>query len=211
MVEPEAWCAAIVLALPGIVLLAMRDPSGWTVGEGWLVRSAGLMVLWGLVLVATRGLFALFNRIDERSRVFLYLPLQAMKGVGVVCILALPVTIAGVALLIAQPIARWLPYVAYRTSGVWRQAPDRLYRLILLVVVFAAMLPFVQWATTPLWPIGLIFGWCFLHARQDIRAAWRRSHFLKPRTSTEGTAITSEQPRSPTDQPRNQDDPAPTS
>ena len=187
MVEPEAWCVSVLLALPGIVLLATQDVSGWA-GEGdWLVRSAGLLGLWGLILVATRGLFALFNRIDERSRVFVYLPLQAMKGVAVVGILALPITVAGMALLIAQPIARWIPYVAYRMSGVWQETPDRLYRLIVLTFIFAAMLPFVSWATTPLWSIGLIFGWCLVHARQDIRAAWRRCHFLKPPTSAEET------------------------
>ena len=187
MAEHEAWCAAILLALPGIVLLATQEPSGWVGGEGWLGRSAELMALWGLILLATRGLFALFNRIDERSRVLVYLPLQAMKGIGIICILGLPVTIVGMELLIAQPIARWIPYIAYRTSGGWLETPDRLYRLILFTVMFAAALPFVQWATTPLWPIVLIFGWCLLHARQDILAAWRRCHFLKPPTSADKT------------------------
>lgn len=186
MVESEAWCAAFLLALPGIVLLAIWEPSGWVGSGGWLGRSAELMVLWGLVLGATRGLFALFNRIDKSSRVLIYLPLQAMKGIGVVCILGLPVSIVGMELLIAQPIARWIPYITYRTSGDWMETPDRLYRLILFTVLFAATVPFVPWATTPLWPIALIFGWCLLHARHDILAAWRHWHLLKPRTSTDG-------------------------
>jgi len=187
MVEPEAWCAAILLAVPGIILLAIQEPFGWVADEHWLVRSAWLMVLWGLVLIAMRGLFALFNRIDKRSRVLVYLPLQAMKGIGIVSILDLPVTIVGMELLIAQPIARWIPYVAYRASGgEWLETPDRLYRLILFAVLFAATLPFIDWATTLVWPIVLIFGWCLLHARKDILEARRGWHFLKPSTSADG-------------------------
>lgn len=188
MVEFEAWCAAILLAVPGIVLLAMYEPSGWFGAESWPIRCAELVALWGLVLVATRGLFALFNRIDKSSRVLVYLPLQAMKGIGIVSILGLPVSIVGMELLIAQPIARWIPYITYRTSGGWLETPDRLYRLILFTVLFAATLPFVQWATTPVWPIILIFAWCLLHARGDILAAWRHCHLLKPRTSADGNS-----------------------
>jgi hypothetical protein len=66
------------------------------------------------------GLFAIFNRVDETSRTFLYLPLQATKGIGIVLMLGLPVTIVGAALLIAQAIARWMTYVVYRNSAACR-------------------------------------------------------------------------------------------
>jgi hypothetical protein len=178
MVEAEAWCAAIFFAVPGLILLAMHEVSVWAIGGVWLIEAAWLLALWLALLVMMRGLFAIFNRVDETSRTFLYLPLQATKGIGIVLMLGLPATLVGLALLIAQAIARWMAYVAYRTSGVWRQTPDRLHRLILLTIVFLAMLPTVEVTTLSPWPIALVFGWCLLQARHEIGRAWRLAYWL---------------------------------
>jgi hypothetical protein len=174
MVEAKAWCMALVLAIPGLLLLATHEISAWT-SDWWL------LIGWLTVLLLTRGIFAAFNRIDEVSRVFLYLPLQAMKGIGIVLALALPVTVAGVALLLAQPIARWIPYVIYRKSGVRWETPDRLYRLLLFVMVLMALLPVVGVEALSPQAIVLVLAWCTLQARRQLRDAWRRSFWLKVR------------------------------
>jgi hypothetical protein len=178
VVEAEAWCAAIFFAVPGLILLAMHEVSVWAIGGVWWIDAAWLLALWLALLVMMRGLFAIFNRVDETSRTFLYLPLQATKGIGIVLMLGLPATLVGLALLVAQAIARWMAYVIYRHSGVWRQMPDRLYRLILLTILFLAMLPTVEATTLSPWPIALVFGWCLLQARHELGHAWRLAHWL---------------------------------
>jgi hypothetical protein len=125
-----------------------------------------------------RGLFAIFNRVDETSRTFLYLPLQATKGIGIVLMLGLPVTLVGAALLIAQAIARWMTYVVYRNSAAWPLMPDRLHRLMLLTIAFLAMLPTVEVTTQSPWPVALVFGWCLLQARHEVVGAWRLAYWL---------------------------------
>ena len=109
-------------------------------------------------------------------------------------VLDLPATAVGVALLIAQAIARWIPYVVYRNSGVRWQTPDRLHRLILLSIVFMAMLPTVDVATLSPWPIALVFGWCVLQARHEVLLAWRGVYRLKPRQSSEATDVVGKAP-----------------
>lgn len=180
VVEAKAWGWALALALPGLALLASHEIPAWTNGT-WRLDLPWLGAAWLALLLATRGMFATFNRIDEISRVLLYLPLQATKGLGIVLALALPVTVAGVALLLALPIARWIPYVIYRHAGIRWQTPDRLHRLILVVVALAALLPVV--ARDALSPLGiaLVLAWCTLQARHQLLAAWRRATWLQPR------------------------------
>jgi hypothetical protein len=201
VVEGEAWCVALVFAVPGLALLAAHRLSTWAgdplAGDPWLLDLPWLLAGWVALLLATRGIFAAFNRINERSRVLLYLLLQAMKGLGIVVALALPVTAAGVALLVAQPIARWIPYVIYRIAGMRWQTPDRLHRLVLVVVVLVALLPVA--AIEALSPLGtaLVLAWCTLQARDQLRAVWRHGHWLEARPAHPAAApiITNTAPR----------------
>lgn len=178
MVEWQAWGIAILIALPGLFLLAHQGIPTWSRGT-WQSDLPWLVALWLGALVVSRLVFAAFNRIEETTRTLLYLPLQATKGLGIVLLLGLPVTVAGIALLIAQAVSRWIPYVIYRTSSVRWQTPTRLYRLILLVMVFIAMLPVTGLWSDPLWATALVFGWCAIESRRELWQAWQRSHWLK--------------------------------
>ncbi|MEM9682828.1 MAG: hypothetical protein AAF942_06165, partial [Pseudomonadota bacterium] len=168
-------------ALPGIGLLASSGASHWqTVGGGGALFFA-LFAGWIALLAFTRALFAVFNRINEKSRTIFYLPLQLCKGALAVIVLGLPVHLAGLALLVALPIARWIPYLIYRHTGDRSSLPDQRFYRLLITLTFAAIFPFVatggQWST---FGAVAVVVWCVLTARKNILEFWRNGHWLKP-------------------------------
>ena len=125
MDQRVAWLWSIILAAIGITLLTHSDVSSDSAqSPSWIWLAAP----WLALLIVSRATFAVFNRIDEVSRIFVYWPLQLMKGLGIVIALQLPMTAAGLALLIAQPLSRWIPYIVYRFGGQRWQTPDRIIR-----------------------------------------------------------------------------------
>jgi len=187
--EAQAWLFATLIALPGAALLAWSGASAWSPGATPLALGSLLLALWLGHLAVTRALFWLFNRIDEKSRMLLHLPLQLMKGLGVVGFLALPVSAAGAALLAANALSFWIPYLIYRMGGVRWQTPDNLIRLLvfLSIVLAVALAAGAEGLLT--WQAAAVLGWAVYKARRDIRKCAGEAHLLRPRRQPPAAAL----------------------
>jgi hypothetical protein len=85
------------------------------------------------VLVFTRSLFWLYNRVDKPTRMWLYAFLHVPRSYGLLVVF--PVNAIGGATLLAQVVSRWVAYVAYRHgSSGW---PGPTFVQLARVVVFA--------------------------------------------------------------------------
>jgi len=136
--EIAAWVYATIFGVAGI--WAMVQAVEWhfsgTRASGFLIAA----VIWTGVLVTLRFIYWLYNHIDKMSRIFVYLPLQMLKYAFPIGFISLAP--AGAALLFAQILRRWLPYVIYRYTGVLHSGvPVRALRLVIFLTGWLLLLP----------------------------------------------------------------------
>jgi hypothetical protein len=154
------WLWALASGAAGAVLL--RWPGVPTLGDA---------LAWTAVLVATHAGFALYNRCDKGTRVWLFAGLQFARSAAFVALV--PITPIGALALGAHVLARWVPYHVYRLGGrAWPDAPLHLIRLLFFAVL-AALLALAQggallWSGTAL----ALLAWNVYRARQELAAAW---------------------------------------
>jgi haloacid dehalogenase-like hydrolase len=129
-----AWSCALLLAVPGCLLLAAgagqssRLPSP----EGWAAPGV-VAVAWVSYLCAARSLYRVYNRLLPARRSFPYALLQLTRSAGYGVLLSTDAT--GAAVLGALVLARWIPYLVYRDLGVHPQGSHRLTMLLAFVVL----------------------------------------------------------------------------
>ncbi len=179
--EGLAWLFGALIALPGAFLLAYSGASAWLLPGQTAEGTALLLGLWLGLLAVIRATFWLFNRIDEQSRMLLHLPLQLMKGLWLVWVLGLPLSFAGAALLLANSICAWVPYVVYRMGGVRWQTPDNLVRLLIFLVVVSSAAAVGEGAALLTWQALIVLCWAVYKARNDAIRCARAAHFLGDR------------------------------
>ncbi|EBA12500.1 hypothetical protein [Roseobacter sp. CCS2] len=136
--EPVSWVYAAVFGAAGI--WAISQSVDWHFMGMQTTGVAMAAVIWVVVLITLRLTYWAYSRIDKVSRVFLYLPLQVLKygfPIGFVTL-----TPAGAALLLAQILRRWVPYIVYRYTGVLHSGlPIRALRLVIFVTGWVLLLP----------------------------------------------------------------------
>lgn len=169
-----AWITALVLAVPGIGLIAGFNPASSSIleidGTG-VDRFAGPFLVWALYLVAARTVFWVYNRIDVHSRGLLYAGLQLSRTVGYAVLVE--VNLVGALALAALVFARWVPYLTYRGVGThWRGS----YRMVLLSAF--VVLGFVGIAVDADAFIGIqalvVLAWMAVLVRRELLTAVRR-------------------------------------
>ena len=127
MSQLGSWLWGLLFAIPGLCLIIVADVSQWPTSNKPAIWFVILFLAWLFLLILARLIFAVFNRVNERTRATLYLPLQMCKGILIIWVLSLPLHPAGLALILAIPISRWLPYVVYRYGGERKSTPDRIF------------------------------------------------------------------------------------
>jgi hypothetical protein len=170
----QPWIWAFACGAIGIVLL--RRP---------LDPEPADFLTWAAVLLAIHGWFALYNRLDKGTRVWMFAGLQFARSAAFVALV--PIVPIGAAALGAHGLARWVPYYLYRLGGKdWPEAPFHLTRLLFFVVL-AMLLGLSQGFASLLTGTALaLLAWNLFRARQDLAAAWSaarrvdRSHALPP-------------------------------
>lgn len=171
-----AWTWAVGLGAAGAGLLS----AGGVLASGlipWLVQ----VLIWLAVLITTRAIFALYNRITPVSRSLLYPLLQVCRNFSVLAFAAS--NVVGVMILVAHTLARTFPYFLYRLAGdaygrrrkQWPSVPVFLNRLLLfgLLIVGVAigrghpsiLLQMQTWA---------ILLWCMYRGRKELAEALHR-------------------------------------
>jgi hypothetical protein len=136
--QKNAWAWAIVIGLAGVAIV-MMTPVSYFAGTGitgFLIAA----VLWISFLGALRCVYYAFNHVDKMSRIYLYLPLQLLKYAFPALFFTL--SPAGAALVFAQVIRRWVPYIVYRHAHKMPEyMPARLLRIIVFTSLWLLLLP----------------------------------------------------------------------
>lgn len=157
----QPWLWALASGALGAVLL--RWPGRVTAPEllGWLG-----------VLVATHGWFRLYNRVDKRTRVWLFPGLQFARTASFTVLV--PVSPIGALALGAHVIARWVPYYQYRAAGShWPEAPLGLSRLLFFAILCAVFAIAEGGRVLLSGTFAALIAWNVFRARQDIEQAIR--------------------------------------
>lgn len=133
-----AWIWAVALGVAGLACAWQSRVSH--LAEGNVPEFLSLMILWAMVLLLLRKLFQYYNYLDKMTRVFVYLPLQLLKYGFPALFFSLPA--AGAALIFAQIIRRWAPYLVYRyMKKEPLELPSRLVRLLMFALLWLLLIP----------------------------------------------------------------------
>lgn len=162
VVEPWLWATAC----GALGIIALHYP---------LRTPPADFLRWAAVLVATSGLFRLYNRVDKSTRVWLYSGLQFARGAAFVAVAAVPPV--GVAALGAHVFARWIPYYFYRQGAQrWLTGTFHLVRLVLFfwMAVLLGLTGGTDGVVT--WTGAALLAWNVLRARRELATAWRTAY-----------------------------------
>ncbi|WP_158219650.1 haloacid dehalogenase-like hydrolase [Ideonella sp. A 288] len=127
----RAWAWALVLAVAGSLVLQF----GTVPGDAGPLGTVATLGRWMAVLLFTRAVYAVYNRLAPAHRVLPYAGLQIAKSLGLFVVL--PVAAAGVALGVAQATMMWVKYLVYRRGS--RAAANALPKGTVRLVVFGAL------------------------------------------------------------------------
>jgi phosphoserine phosphatase len=133
-----AWLTAIIIATPGVAMLTYFNREAMPFGLGavsWPMAFLGMLGMWVLYLLLSRWTYWIYNRLDTDSRSYLYVPLQMSRSVGYAFFFL--TNAAGILLLTALIVGRWIPYLSYRMTGVSWSGSHRLLMFILALTLGA--------------------------------------------------------------------------
>ncbi|MEM1211010.1 MAG: haloacid dehalogenase-like hydrolase [Planctomycetota bacterium] len=160
---PWVWALGLAcLAVWGLHAPFLGSGSAWSWGAaGWSM--AGLMGL----LIGTRLVFGVYNRVDVVTRVLVFPWLQVGKTFGFLVLL--PTGLAGALFMAAQVVRRWLSYACYRAGGEAERLPSHTVRVMAYLVLAAGV---VAW-TGDLrlfkgWAFWVILGWLLLRGGRHV-------------------------------------------
>jgi hypothetical protein len=125
---------------------------------------------WAAVLLATYGLFTLYNRFDKGTRVWMFAGLQFARSAAFVALV--PIGPIGAVAIGAHVLAKWVPYCVYRLGGKeWPEAPFHLIRLLFFVVL-TLLLELSEGLSAVLsWTALALLAWNLFRARQELATA----------------------------------------
>ncbi|MDP2359036.1 MAG: hypothetical protein Q8M31_23665, partial [Beijerinckiaceae bacterium] len=113
-----AWLTAAIIAAPGMALLTYFNFEAmplFVTAYSWPIAFVSMLGLWFAYLALSRMVYWFYNRIDTNSRAYLYIGLQMSRTIGYAIFFY--TNLAGILLLTALIVGRWLPYFSYRQSG----------------------------------------------------------------------------------------------
>jgi hypothetical protein len=132
---------------------------------------------WGAVLILTYSCFVVYNRVDKRTRVWLYPLVQFARSAAFVVIV--PIEPAGVAALGAHVLSRWVPYQLYRlSSGRWPNAQPELTRLISFVLLSLIIVRSFGLSVLLTWSALALLVWNVFRARREIYSVFNSAQRL---------------------------------
>ena len=163
------WIWALVSGAVGVAILRGTGRDAFT-GFG----------IWCAVLVATYAAFALYNRFDKTTRIWLYSCLQIARSAAFVALV--PISVIGAIAIGAHVLAKWVPYYIYRAAGKdWPDAPHFMTRLLFFVVLTVLMVFATGIATFWTWSTAALLAWNLFRARHELLATFRTAVRLDQR------------------------------
>jgi len=153
------WIWALTSGAVGVLLL-----------RGLTSNALTDFFLWTAMLAATYGAFAIYNRFDKTTRIWLYSGLQMARSAAFVVLV--PIHLIGAVAIGAHVLAKWVPYYIYRAGG--KRWPDQSHLLtrLLFFVLLSILLAFaagsaILWS----WSAAALLAWNVLRARHELVAA----------------------------------------
>lgn len=142
------WVWGVILGALGCGLASLVPGApAWSWGMG----------AWLGLLIITRGLFFLFNRLGETSRVMVFPFLQVVKSGGMAVVFGL--TSAGAVIVLSQVFRQTSNYMVYRHGGDTRRLRRQSHRLVVAVVLGLALSTVdpaaLSWQAPQIWLIAL--------------------------------------------------------
>lgn len=130
--------------------------------------------IWSAVLVATYGAFALYNRFDKTTRVWLYSCLQLARSAAFVALV--PITLIGAIAIGAHVLAKWVPYYIYRAAGkAWPAASHFMTRLLFFAVLTLLIAFAIGIGPLWTWSTAALLAWNLFRARADLVLVVRKA------------------------------------
>lgn len=179
------WIVSLLLAVPGVALLQFGNTLTWATATNWSLYAQGWqwpsfwlgLGLWTATLVMTRLLFSLYNYLDEQTRIWLYPLLQFAKYAGF--ILLTPISLVGIALLMAQVFVEWIPYMVYRCGGDRGLLKEQIFRIfIFLALTLSAAIVQQNLAIVLTAQFGVILAWYSARSLSQVKETLRGAHFI---------------------------------
>ena len=161
----KPWIWALLAGVAAVAILSFDEMD-------FVIRFA----CWIAVLVATFTCFVSYNRLDKKTRVWLYPVLQFGRAAAFTVIV--PIEPAGVAALGALVASRWLAYLVYRlsSSANWPNTRTELVRLILFILLSILIACTLGPANLLTWGALALLLWSMFRARRDIHAVLSSAH-----------------------------------
>lgn len=179
------WFVSLLLAMPGVALLQLGNTLTWATATNWSLYAEvwqwqpffiGLG-LWMGTLIATRLVFSLYNYLDEQTRVWFYPLLQFSKYVGF--ILLTPISLVGIALLMAQVFIEWVPYMIYRCGGDRGLLKEQIFRIfVFLALTLSAAIVQQNLGIILTAQFGVILAWYSARSLSQVKEILRGAHFI---------------------------------
>jgi hypothetical protein len=149
------------------------------------------------VLLLTFFWFRLYNRLDKRTRVWLFAGLQSLRSISFVAVVS--VTVVGAVALLAHVLARWVPYYSYRLTGTEFKDGDVGSSRLLFFILLCGGLSTVLGSEPFLSPTGFVLLlWFAFKARRELVRSWRSAHLI---TRHRRTPVATRAPSRPSTDP----------
>ncbi|MEZ5818072.1 MAG: HAD family hydrolase [Hyphomicrobiaceae bacterium] len=144
----QAWIWAVLLGVAGVAVV-----------EQSFAPSFSSLLAWKAVLIATFGVYLLYNRVDKSTRIWLYALLQLARAAAFLVVV--PVTAFGAMAIAAHALSRWFVYFIYRTikRGWPMEISANIIRLVVFGLAAAPLAATVETDKAGLLTAGLIVVW----------------------------------------------------
>ena len=177
----------VLAFLPGLFSeVARAGPDSWIyslmVDSGENLTSPAIDVFcisltaWVGILIATRGIFHIHNRLPVSWRTSTFALLQGLKLMAFSVFFQL--TFLGAALILSQILRHLSNYIVYRQAGNRRNFSRQLHRLqvfgILVGLLFLVQPAAIEFGRTQLWIITAWCSWMAVSERYKLRVTGRR-------------------------------------
>lgn len=184
MHSPAPWLAASFLGMLGLVLIHVSN-SPLPIKETlvtllplWPALALGGM-MWLAFLGSVRLAFALYNRFDEKARIWIYLLLSIQKMFGFTLIAG--TSMVGTLFLLSHIFSRWLHYIIYRCGGDRKEFPMELGGLCwFLSMLFATIASSPNPVSFLTWQTAIALGYYLTRGIKDVYKHKIRFKLLTP-------------------------------
>ena len=154
----KPWLWALLLGAIGVTLL--RWPG---------MATAMDYLKWLGALLATHGCFRLYNRLDKRTRAWLYVWLQLARSAAFAVLV--PITTIGATALGSNTLARWIPYYIYRHVGQqWPGGKPAVIRIVIFALLASLMIAAQGLPVVDNWSTVALVAWSVFRARHELRS-----------------------------------------